>query len=140
MTTTPARRAALVEHARLVIKRGSQSFSAASQLFDDETRQRAWLLYAWCRRCDDIADNQDMGGELGDQSGAEQRLKSIRLLTRRALEAAPGARRSGYSPPTGDARRAERSSWAGRSTHDLLACGGRKSELRCLRRVCRRIG
>ncbi len=89
MSTTPARRAALVEHARLVIKRGSQSFSAASQLFDDETRQRAWLLYAWCRRCDDIADNQDLGGELGDQSNLDERLAHIRKLTAQAFAGEP---------------------------------------------------
>ncbi len=89
MTTTPACRAELVEHARLVIKRGSQSFSAASQLFDDETRQRAWLLYAWCRRCDDIADNQDLGGELGDQSNLDERLAHIRQLTAKAFAGEP---------------------------------------------------
>ena len=64
MPVDAATRAALVEHARLSIKRGSQSFSAAARLFDKETRERAWLLYAWCRRADDIADNQDMGGVL----------------------------------------------------------------------------
>ena len=85
MTTDPATRAALVEHARLSIKRGSKSFSAASRLFDRTTRERVWLLYAWCRRCDDIADNQEMGGELGDQSDAEERLGRIRTLTARAL-------------------------------------------------------
>lgn len=84
-------RAALVQKARIAIREGSHSFHAAARLFDRTTRERAWLLYAWCRRCDDIADNQDMGGELGDQSGAEQRLKSIRLLTRRALEGYPTA-------------------------------------------------
>ena len=84
-------RAALVQKARIAIREGSHSFHAAARLFDRTTRERAWLLYAWCRRCDDIADNQHMGGELGDQSNPEQRLKSIRLLTRRALEGLPTA-------------------------------------------------
>ena len=79
-------RAALVDYARLSIKHGSQSFSAAARLFDRETRERAWLLYAWCRRCDDIADNQELGGELGDQSDLDTRLAHIRMLTARALE------------------------------------------------------
>jgi phytoene synthase len=78
-------RAALVEHARLTIKHGSQSFSAAAQLFDPQTRERAWLLYAWCRRCDDIADNQHLGGELGDQSDIAERLAHIRRLTAQAF-------------------------------------------------------
>lgn len=84
-------RAELVQKARISIREGSHSFHAAARLFDRRTRERAWLLYAWCRRCDDIADNQHMGGELGDQSKAEQRLKSIRALTRRALEGLPTA-------------------------------------------------
>ncbi|WP_298469212.1 phytoene/squalene synthase family protein [uncultured Erythrobacter sp.] len=84
-----SRREALVEHARLAIKHGSQSFSAAARLFDAETRERAWLLYAWCRRCDDIADNQVMGGELGDQSNLESRLNLIRKLTAKAFAGEP---------------------------------------------------
>lgn len=84
-----APRAALVEHARLSIKRGSQSFSAAARLFDKETRERAWLLYAWCRRADDIADNQEMGGELGDQSDLAERLAHIRRLTALAFAGQP---------------------------------------------------
>ncbi|MET4133718.1 phytoene synthase [Porphyrobacter sp. MBR-155] len=89
MTVAPAKRAALVEHARLAIKVGSQSFSAAARLFDRETRERAWLLYAWCRRCDDIADNQEMGGVLGDQSDLGARLAHIRRLTALAFAGKP---------------------------------------------------
>lgn len=85
----PETRAALVAHARATIKHGSQSFSAASQLFDSETRERAWLLYAWCRRCDDIADNQVLGGELGDQSDLDSRLALIRKLTAKAFAGEP---------------------------------------------------
>jgi len=84
-----ARREALVIHAHQAIKVGSQSFSAASRLFDNETRERAWLLYAWCRRCDDIADNQVMGGELGDQSDLDARLALIRKLTAKAFAGEP---------------------------------------------------
>ena len=75
----------LVAHARQTIARGSKSFAAASRLFDQATRERVWLLYAWCRACDDLADAQDHGGALGDQSGAAERLATIRELTARAL-------------------------------------------------------
>ena len=87
-------RASLVEKAREAIEQGSHSFAAASKLFDRSTRERAWLLYAWCRRCDDIADNQDMGGPLGDQGtpkNAEDRIQALRVLTRRAFEEQPTA-------------------------------------------------
>lgn len=84
-------RASLVAKARLAIAEGSKSFAAASRLFDRTTRERVWLLYAWCRRCDDIADAQEKGGALGDQSDAAKRLRSIKLLTTRALERMPTA-------------------------------------------------
>ncbi len=80
-----ADRTALLAHARVSIMRGSKSFAAASRLFDQTTRERVWLLYAWCRRCDDLADDQDHGGALGDQAGAAARLATIRALTAMAL-------------------------------------------------------
>ncbi|WJT00204.1 phytoene/squalene synthase family protein [Novosphingobium humi] len=75
----------MVESARESIARGSKSFAAASKLFDAATRERVWLLYAWCRACDDLADDQDHGGALGAQAGASERLEQIRRLTARAL-------------------------------------------------------
>ena len=69
--------------------RGSKSFAAASRLFDRATRERVWLLYAWCRACDDLADAQDHGGELGDQAGAPERLATIRRRTAAAFAGAP---------------------------------------------------
>lgn len=87
-------RYALVDAAQHMIEEGSHSFATASKLFDIDTRERAWLLYAWCRRCDDIADNQDKGGPLGDQGtpkNAEDRIQAIRVLTRRAFEEQPTA-------------------------------------------------
>ena len=75
----------LVAHAREAIRKGSKSFAAASRLFDRTTRERAWLLYGWCRRCDDLADAQDHGGALGCQEGSAERLAIIRRLTARAL-------------------------------------------------------
>ncbi|MFS0738263.1 phytoene/squalene synthase family protein [Sphingomonas sp. 1P06PA] len=78
-------RAALVEAARIAIARGSKSFSAASRLFDRTTRERAWLLYAWCRRTDDLIDGQDHGHGLTAIDDAPARLALIRDLTARAL-------------------------------------------------------
>jgi phytoene synthase len=78
-------RGAIVAAARDSIARGSQSFALASRLFDRETRERAWLLYAWCRACDDIADGQDHGGALSVTDDAQARLAEMTDLTRRAL-------------------------------------------------------
>ncbi len=75
----------LVAHARDSIARGSKSFRAASRLFDPVTRERAWLLYAWCRACDDIADGQDHGGTMSATDDPQARLAEIETLTDRAL-------------------------------------------------------
>ena len=85
-------RAALISRARESIAKGSKSFAFASLLFDKQTRDRSHLLYAWCRRCDDIADGQDHGGELKlDEASARDRVEAIRILTHRALEGQPTA-------------------------------------------------
>ncbi|WP_246021776.1 phytoene/squalene synthase family protein [Alteraurantiacibacter aquimixticola] len=85
-------RASLISKARESIEEGSKSFTAASMLFDEDTRDRAHLLYAWCRRCDDIADGQDHGGTLTlDDSDPKDRVEAIRILTHRALEGHPTA-------------------------------------------------
>jgi len=44
-----------------IIQAGSKSFAAAARLFDPSTRASAYLLYAWCRHCDDAIDGQELG-------------------------------------------------------------------------------
>jgi phytoene synthase len=83
--TSPADRAALVEAAAATIARGSQSFAMASRLFDRTTRERAWLLYAWCRICDDMVDGQDLGHGMATPDDAPARLAELRVQTDRAL-------------------------------------------------------
>jgi phytoene synthase len=75
----------LVAYARDSISRGSKSFRFASRLFDCETRERVWLLYAWCRKCDDMADGQDHGGAMAEVDDPQERLAAIRALTAKAF-------------------------------------------------------
>ena len=91
MTPAPAAvdRAATVAAARDIIARGSKSFAAASTLFDPVTRERAWLLYAWCRRCDDLADGQEMGHGMAPVADPAARLALIRAQTEAALAGEP---------------------------------------------------
>ena len=101
LRTTPGQaggwreREALVEKSRTIIAEGSRSFAFASRLFDRDTRERAWLLYAWCRSCDDIADGQVMGGKLHSEEpgskAAKDRVEAIRVLTHRSLSGQPTA-------------------------------------------------
>ena len=51
----------VVETSRETIQQGSSSFSSAARLFPLETRESAWMLYAWCRYCDDVIDGQTLG-------------------------------------------------------------------------------
>ncbi len=63
-------RAELVAAAGATIAQGSQSFAAASKLFAPETRDRAWLLYAWCRAAADMTDGQELGHSAPNSSCA----------------------------------------------------------------------
>jgi phytoene synthase len=85
VTTPVADRAALVAAAAATIARGSKSFAAASKLFEPVTRERAWLLYAWCRACDDIADAQAMGHDQQVVTDPAARIARIRECTAMAL-------------------------------------------------------
>lgn len=80
-------RAALVAAAGDTIKRGSKSFHMASRLFDRTTRERAWLLYSWCRHCDDQCDGQLLGHAGG--SGGPEAVEAIKAQTLRTLSGDP---------------------------------------------------
>lgn len=82
-------RAALVDTARASIARGSKSFAAASTLFAPVVRERAWLLYAWCRACDDLVDGQDHGHGRTVVDDARERVARVRMLSDMALDGQP---------------------------------------------------
>ncbi|MFN4095307.1 MAG: phytoene/squalene synthase family protein [Sphingomonas sp.] len=89
MTHPAPSRDAVVAAARESIAKGSKSFAAASKLFDPVTRERAWLLYAWCRACDDIADGQELGHDARVVEDPAAALARIRTLTDKALTGEP---------------------------------------------------
>jgi len=84
MTSAPERQS-LVAEAERIIREGSKSFRFASNLFDQETRERAWLLYCWCRACDDHADGQTLGHNAVAPADPEARIAFLRETTGRAL-------------------------------------------------------
>ena len=73
------------------IGKGSQSFAAASALFDPRTRAGAHLLYAWCRHCDDVVDGQALGHGREDLT-TDQRRARVAELTRATRSALAGER------------------------------------------------
>jgi phytoene synthase len=69
------------------IRSGSTSFALASRLFDPHTRLLVWLLYAWCRHCDDVTDGQVLGH---GQSAVNDRASRVEQLRRSSLRALNG--------------------------------------------------
>ena len=82
-------REAIVATAHESIARGSKSFAAASLLFDKPTRERAWLLYAWCRACDDLTDGQALGHDMKAPANPKAAHRNIVALTDKALAGEP---------------------------------------------------
>lgn len=82
-------RAMLVAQAEQIIHEGSGSFRSASRLFDLTIRERSWLLYAWCRACDDITDGQRLGHDARTPSDPDERQATIERLTKQALAGEP---------------------------------------------------
>jgi 15-cis-phytoene synthase len=78
----------LVAFSRQRIERGSKSFATASRLFAPDVRASAYMLYAWCRHCDDEIDGQDLGFNRPDAADAatEARLENLRAKTLEAVE------------------------------------------------------
>jgi phytoene synthase len=84
---------AVLAAAQEAIARGSKSFALASRLFDGTTRDRATLLYAWCRHCDDVIDGQYLGegAHEWDRWGSTpaERLQRLQAFTTMALNGQP---------------------------------------------------
>lgn len=84
---------AVLDASRASIETGSTSFAAAARLFHPRVREDAYMLYAWCRHCDDEIDGQVMGhGAVGlDPALAGAKLLELHDKTRRALAGEPMA-------------------------------------------------
>ena len=111
---------AVLAAAHEAIQKGSKSFALASRLFDGGTRDRATLLYAWCRHCDDVIDGQYLGEGAHDWAvwGAtpEARLARLRDCTDKALAGEP----TGEPAFEALARVAAETGLPARYAHDLI--------------------
>lgn len=81
----------VLDHARTVIERGSLSYTLAARALDPHTRAGGYLLYAWCRHCDDVIDGQVFGHDMQVPPVEEQRrlLAGLRTTTEQALRGEP---------------------------------------------------
>jgi phytoene synthase len=79
----------IVANSKAIIEQGSKSFAAAAKIFDAETRANAFMLYAWCRHCDDQIDGQELG--FGQNSPEpEAQLAILNNLIRQTEDAMAG--------------------------------------------------
>ena len=67
-----------------IIQRGSKSFSLASRLFDEQTKNAACFLYGWCRYVDDCID------DVKDQAAQQKMLDSLIQKTEDSFQGKPG--------------------------------------------------
>lgn len=73
-----------LDHCKKMIRVGSKSFSLAALLLQKENREAAFLLYGWCRYCDDAID--EAGSEV---TVLKARLAYLREQTTRAYSGEP---------------------------------------------------
>ena len=69
----------IVRLSSAIIQAGSKSFAAAAKIFNPETRASAYLLYAWCRHCDDVIDGQKLGYDQGNTPNHDPSKELIKL-------------------------------------------------------------
>ena len=84
----------LFEHAVHTMAVGSRSFTTAARLFPSPTRRSALMLYAWCRHCDDVIDDQERGfasRSAATSVSAIARLNELRSKTTQAYAGLPMA-------------------------------------------------
>lgn len=79
LQSQPLSGAALDEHCKTTMAKGSKSFSLAALLFDKDRREAARLLYSWCRHCDDAVD------QAPSKEAALAALDELRTQTRAAF-------------------------------------------------------
>lgn len=72
----------VIAEARAAIQQGSKSFAGAAALFGRDMRESAYMLYAWCRYCDDVIDGQELGFARADADTSDPAARLDMLLAR----------------------------------------------------------
>jgi 15-cis-phytoene synthase len=79
----------IVAHSRELIEKGSKSFAMAAKLLPASIRDDAMMLYGWCRHCDDVIDDQELGFA-AQGPGADTPAKRVAMLRHKTIEALAG--------------------------------------------------
>lgn len=79
-----------ITQARQALRQGSKSFHGAARLFDAPTRRSVTLLYAWCRHCDDVIDEQILGFRTNAPASAHTITHRLVTLREQTIAACAG--------------------------------------------------
>jgi 15-cis-phytoene synthase len=80
---------ATVEDGSDLLRKGSSTFHAAARILDPKVRASVTLLYAWCRRLDDIVDGQALGHGGTGRTASLDTIAALRAATMAACRDAP---------------------------------------------------
>jgi 15-cis-phytoene synthase len=81
----------VVNHSKMTIERGSKSFARAAALMPADVRDSVYMLYAWCRYCDDCIDDQHLGFAQATVPGGLPIEERVAVLRQRTLAAYSGS-------------------------------------------------
>jgi phytoene synthase len=79
----------IVAYSRELIETGSKSFAMAAKLLPAAIRDDAMMLYGWCRHCDDVIDDQELGFA-AQGPGPDTPAKRVEMLKYKTAEALAG--------------------------------------------------
>jgi 15-cis-phytoene synthase len=80
----------ILAFSRAMIEGGSRSFARAATLMPPNIRDSVYLLYAWCRHCDDCIDDQHLGFPREHPRSARDLDSRIALLRAKTVAAYRG--------------------------------------------------
>jgi phytoene synthase len=79
----------IVAYSRELIEEGSKSFAMAAKLLPGSIRDDAMMLYGWCRHCDDVIDDQELGFAAQGPGGDTPAMR-VEMLRHKTVEALAG--------------------------------------------------
>ena len=91
----------IVSQADRTHQKGSKSFALAAKLLPRDTRYDAMMLYAWCRHCDDVIDDQILGFASGTASAETPAERGFGSLGKKPRPPSKAALMSRSSSPLG---------------------------------------
>jgi len=81
----------LTQESRETLRKGSKSFNLATFIFSKDTRESVYLLYSWCRHCDDVTDGSVLGFNQNPMGLELSRVDTLQEMTHLAVRGEYGS-------------------------------------------------